>query len=855
MTWKTVNNSDPGDATHHGGDSTDKISNLFNGVLDVDPVDLNTIVKFRTQKFRWRDSDNSNDYIVATGDISTDATLTIPSISGNDTFVFRDLAQILTNKTIDADNNTITDLVDANIKSGAGIAKSKISTTGAWAVSELPTATVYTDTANTFGAGLKQSVQHNSTTSGIRIVPATGDPSNPQDGDIWYNSTTSKFRKRQNGSTSDLDTQSGTIALDDLSDVVITSPSDGQALKYNASLSRWENGTVTGGSSEVTASQWKRMHFMHAMVKKEGTNYKAEDWEGNELYSGTDGFTAIQTAIDDLPTGPDGGSTKAGIVGIWPPSDGSDIQGSATVSRTNTGAGSDLTVDVCITIPTNSPVALIAPAWKSVKLTYTGALTSFRMLQTNHTVMEIALSSNNVQEKSVLHLHNIIFNVQKSGFSNTAVCIEKTKQYDISCVSVRNDADPNPPNSSSVGMDLRGHNNERSNVRQLSINRFAKNLRISTDHTIIDNYYAGEYSVAGVELYGVPYLVNIRKIMGFRGGGNLILNSTTDQSTRIGQARVSSIDEIFDEGDVVEGGAGMNAYPAKAAIVNNVNATELIIGKIQQRHLYTSNHVNYYDGHVEFIKVTDSFYPDGLGEDGFGRKYKGGVNFIGNKRNISGLPMTWDNTNSRFEPIGEVVGTYGTQITYANGTHGPYENYTVSSGNNGGTRYDTKLDRRYPHYVIQRFAVPETDSKRFFVGQTDQTISGQVGSSIAPNSANYIGVAYDAAVDGNIHIVNNNGGASPNNINTGIALTTAPLQVLIQMSAKGGRGGMFLQIWSGDADGATGVTGKLLYQFPNDFDASGLAIGTSTGLSIMYAYRPSAASKSFRSFGVALHGL
>lgn len=43
----------------------------------------------------------------------------------------------------------------------------------------------------------------------INLVPATGDIASPQDGDIWYNSTTGKFRKRENGSTSNLDTIGG----------------------------------------------------------------------------------------------------------------------------------------------------------------------------------------------------------------------------------------------------------------------------------------------------------------------------------------------------------------------------------------------------------------------------------------------------------------------------------------------------------------------------------------------------------------------------------------------------------------------------------------------------------------------
>lgn len=61
--------------------------------------------------------------------------------------------------------------------------------------------------AQSFAAGAKKTFTHSSTTAGLRIGSAAGDPSSPADGDIWYNSSTNKFRKRQNGVTEDLDTQ------------------------------------------------------------------------------------------------------------------------------------------------------------------------------------------------------------------------------------------------------------------------------------------------------------------------------------------------------------------------------------------------------------------------------------------------------------------------------------------------------------------------------------------------------------------------------------------------------------------------------------------------------------------------
>lgn len=56
-------------------------------------------------------------------------------------------------------------------------------------------------TANTWTA--KQTFTPSGTLAGANLGSLAGDPSSPVDGDIWYNSTTGKFRCRQNSTTSD----------------------------------------------------------------------------------------------------------------------------------------------------------------------------------------------------------------------------------------------------------------------------------------------------------------------------------------------------------------------------------------------------------------------------------------------------------------------------------------------------------------------------------------------------------------------------------------------------------------------------------------------------------------------------
>lgn len=111
MTWKKVSNADPGDADHFGGNDIDKISDLFSGVSDVDTVDLNSLTTFRNQKLRIRNPANTFSYIVNSGAITSDRSVSIPLLTANDTFVFAGLAQTISNKVftgfnLDSSTNT-----------------------------------------------------------------------------------------------------------------------------------------------------------------------------------------------------------------------------------------------------------------------------------------------------------------------------------------------------------------------------------------------------------------------------------------------------------------------------------------------------------------------------------------------------------------------------------------------------------------------------------------------------------------------------------------------------------------------------------------------------------------------------
>ncbi len=100
MVWKIVNNTDPGDATHFGGDDRDKVSNLFNGVLNVDPVNMNTNFTFRDDKLRLRNPANTFSLIFKTPIITADRNVSFPVLGADDEFTFNAATQTLLNKTL-----------------------------------------------------------------------------------------------------------------------------------------------------------------------------------------------------------------------------------------------------------------------------------------------------------------------------------------------------------------------------------------------------------------------------------------------------------------------------------------------------------------------------------------------------------------------------------------------------------------------------------------------------------------------------------------------------------------------------------------------------------------------------------
>jgi hypothetical protein len=88
------------------------------GASEFSTVVVNTSVIFEGS------TDDGNETTLVATDPTADRTITIPNATG--TFVLKDTTDTLTNKSINSDNNTITNLVNADIKASAAIAFSKM---------------------------------------------------------------------------------------------------------------------------------------------------------------------------------------------------------------------------------------------------------------------------------------------------------------------------------------------------------------------------------------------------------------------------------------------------------------------------------------------------------------------------------------------------------------------------------------------------------------------------------------------------------------------------------------------------------------------------------------------------------
>lgn len=81
---------------------------------------------FKATNLSINDISSDHQYIFGVSELTADRTVTLPLLTGNDEFTCNAHTQTLTNKTINADSNTITNIDNADIKGAAAIDATKI---------------------------------------------------------------------------------------------------------------------------------------------------------------------------------------------------------------------------------------------------------------------------------------------------------------------------------------------------------------------------------------------------------------------------------------------------------------------------------------------------------------------------------------------------------------------------------------------------------------------------------------------------------------------------------------------------------------------------------------------------------
>jgi hypothetical protein len=95
LTRKILNNNDPGDSTHAGGNDFDYINNLLTGVdqSGADPVTMATTWQFKNQKAQFINPASTFNYVLNTGAITGTRNISLPALTADDTFMFVNAGQ------------------------------------------------------------------------------------------------------------------------------------------------------------------------------------------------------------------------------------------------------------------------------------------------------------------------------------------------------------------------------------------------------------------------------------------------------------------------------------------------------------------------------------------------------------------------------------------------------------------------------------------------------------------------------------------------------------------------------------------------------------------------------------------
>ncbi len=235
----TITNIEDADIKAAAGIVTTKLADSTNFVLTTRANSFGDFDNtFKDNRLKINNPADTFAYTIIGAAIAANRNLTLPLLTGDDVVVTEAFAQALSNKSIDADANTITNIENADIKAAAGIVTSKLADSSNFILKTLD---------NTFGAHFQDFTKMTA-------------PGNPGANDIrlYVDTTDTHLKIRNNaGTIVDLHTGGGGATnLDALTDVDLTTvtPNNGDVLTYTTTGTKWVPAAAPGAGGGITAS-------------------------------------------------------------------------------------------------------------------------------------------------------------------------------------------------------------------------------------------------------------------------------------------------------------------------------------------------------------------------------------------------------------------------------------------------------------------------------------------------------------------------------------------------------------------------------------------------------------------------
>lgn len=243
------------------------------------------------------DTSSDHQYVFAVSELTADRNVTLPLLTGDDTFVFLAHTQTLTNKTLTApviativNSGTLTLPTSTDTLVGRATADTLTNKT-------LSTGTVFS-VIPTINDGITFTFNPSATVSGLNFGALAGDISSPVNGDVWYNSTTNKFRGRENGINVDVVGAGSTAPFND--NVAILKDSGDPTKLLLIDVDNISTGTTrtydvsnADGILRVNRPNWTYL------IEKSGSNYVAWKNTGAQVSSNTDLKTVYDAVLSD----------------------------------------------------------------------------------------------------------------------------------------------------------------------------------------------------------------------------------------------------------------------------------------------------------------------------------------------------------------------------------------------------------------------------------------------------------------------------------------------------------------------------------------------------------------------------